>query len=180
MLIETPKADVSPLARADQAGSRLSPSRFWASPLSDRLKFAAILLQLALLAIVIKRYNLESPAFFRIALLAFGGFTVHYFLPLAYRMPFFLGLSLAGIVMVMGAEPAAWLIAIGVSLIALCHVPLPFWCRATLICAAAIVLAAIRGWYPTAVPLAVWPLLGSMFAFRMIVYLYDIHHGRRP
>jgi hypothetical protein len=98
-------------------------------PLSDAVKFAAILLQLVLLTVVIKRYNLESPAFYRITLLAVGGFAAHYFLPLAYRMPFFLALSLAGIVMVMGPTPAAWLIALGMGLIALCHVPLPFWMR---------------------------------------------------
>src|SRR5829696_3259493 len=114
--------------------------RRWTLALSNGLKFAAILLQFVLLTIVIKRYNLESPAFFRITLLAVGGFAVHYFLPLAYRMPFFLALSLAGIVMVIGPTPAAWLIALGVGLIGLCHLPLPFWMRVTLLVVAASVL----------------------------------------
>src|SRR3954463_3891708 len=143
---------------------RMSAARRRTFPISEALKFAAILLQLVLLAVVIKRYNLESPAFYSITLLAVGGFAVHYFLPLAYRMSFFLALSLASIVMVMGPTPAAWLIALGIGLIALCHVPLPFSMRITLLVVAACVLGAIRsGWLlPSVVPLAVWPLLGSM------------------
>src|SRR3954452_25098025 len=137
MLVETQEvAEIRPA----QPASKTSIARRWTLPLSDGLKFAAVLLQLVLLAIVIKRYNLESPAFYRITLLAVGGFAVHYFLPLAYRMPLFLGLSLAGIVIVMGPTPAAWLIALGVGLIALCHVPLQFWMRITLLIVAAVVL----------------------------------------
>src|SRR3954462_10113420 len=168
MLVETQEvAEIRPA----QLASKTSIARRWTLPLSDGLKFAAILLQLVLLAIVIKRYHLESPAFYRITLLAVGGFAVHYFLPLAYRMPFFLALSLASIVMVMGPTPAAWLIALGIGLIALCHVPLPFWMRIILLVAAAAVLGAMRiGWISNPVPLAVWPILGSMFVFRMIVY----------
>src|SRR5215203_4279413 len=111
MLVET--QEVAPIHPIRSAQKRIAARR-WTFPMSDVLKFAAILLQLVLLTIVIKRYNLESPAFFRITLLAAGGFAVHYFLPLAYRMPFFLALSLAGIVMVMGPTPATWLIALGV------------------------------------------------------------------
>src|SRR3954471_15014310 len=172
MLVETQEAarTRSPVPAIDG-----SARRRWTLPLSTGVQFAAILSQLVLLAIVIKRYNLESPAFFRITLLAVGGFAVHYFLPLTYRMSFFLALSLAGIVMVMGPTPAAWLIALGVWLIALCHLPLPFWMRIVLLIWAASVLGAMRGgWIANPVPLAVWPILGSMFVFRMIVYLYDV------
>src|SRR4051812_44091779 len=80
---------------------------------TNATKFAAIVLQLGLLAIVIKRYNLESPAFFQLTVLAFAGFAVHYFLPLSFRLAFFLGLSIAGIVMVLGVTQAAWLLGIG-------------------------------------------------------------------
>jgi hypothetical protein len=150
-------------------------------PLSDGLKFVAIMMQLVLLAVLIKRYNVESPAFFQLTLLAFGGFAVHYFLPMAFRMPFFLALSLAGIVMVMGPVPAAWLISMGLTLVALCHLPLPFWTRVTILVATGVLLAGMRaGWVSSILPLAVWPILSSMFMFRMIVYLYDLHHGRGP
>src|SRR4051794_37871977 len=92
-------------------------------------KFLALIAQLLLISLLIKRYNLESPAFFQLTVLAFGGFAVHYFLPMAFRLAFFLGLSIAGIVMVLGVTQAAWLLGIGVALIGICHTPAPFWAR---------------------------------------------------
>ncbi len=146
----------------------------------ELMRFTAIVLQLGLLALLIKRYNLESPAFFQLTLLAFLGFAVHYFLPMRFRLPFFAGLSLLAIVMVLGVVPSAWLIGIGLVLIGLCHAPLPFWVRAAILAAAGCILGAMRGgWLPSVMPLAVWPILGSMYMFRLIVYLYDLHH-RRP
>ena len=82
-------------------------------------KFVAIMLQLGLVAVVIKRYNLENPAFLQLMLLAIAGFAVNYFLPLAARLPFFLALSIASIVMVLGVTQAAWVLGIGVALIGL-------------------------------------------------------------
>jgi hypothetical protein len=144
-------------------------------------KLAAIVLQLGLLAILIKRYNLESPAFFQLTVLAFAGFIVHYFLPLAYRLPFFLALSIAGIVMVLGPTQAVWLVGVGLLLIGLCHVPLPFWVRIALLVSAGALLAMMRaGWLPTVMPVAIWPILASMFVFRLVVYLYDLRYQTAP
>ncbi len=146
---------------------------------TELMKYVAIVLQLALLATLVKRYNIENPAFFQLTVLAFAGFAVHYFLPLANRLPFFLALSFAGIVMVLGISQAGWLVGIGLVLIALCHVPIPFWIRMILVVFAASLLTAMRGgWLPSFVPIAVWPILGSMFMFRLVVYLYDLYHGR--
>ena len=147
----------------------------------ELMKFAAIMLQLVLLALLIKRYELESPAFFELTVLAFGGFAVHYFLPMAVRLPFFLALSVASIVMVLGATQAVWLLGIGLAIVAVCHAPLPFWVRVTLLAAMGAVLAAMRGGViPSVVPMAIWPILGSMFLFRLVVYLYDLHYQTAP
>ena len=147
----------------------------------DVLRFATIMLQLGLLAALIKRFHLESPAFFQVLLLVLGGFAIHYFLPLAYRLPFFLALSLSSICIVLGPQPAAWLIGLGLALIGICHIPVAFWIRGVLLLAAAGLLTAMRvGWVPGPWPLAVWPLLASMFLFRMIVYFYDLRHGTAP
>src|SRR3954453_23613640 len=102
MLVKTEK-------RAEVGGTRpLSelPAKRSAAAWPEIVKFAAIMLQLVLLAVLIKRFEIESPAFFDLTVLAFAGFAVHYFLPLAYRMPFFLVLSVAAIVMVLGATQA--------------------------------------------------------------------------
>src|SRR5829696_7374798 len=60
-------------------------------------KFLALVVQLFLLAVLIYRFNLESPAFVQLIWMTFAGFVVHFFLPIAYRLPFFLALSLAAI-----------------------------------------------------------------------------------
>ena len=46
------------------------------------LNFLVVLAQLALFAIVLRQFQIESGAFLRLALLAFAGFAVHAWLPL--------------------------------------------------------------------------------------------------
>ena len=145
------------------------------------LEFVSLVAQLVLLAIVIDRYNLESPAFLHLTLLVFGGFVVHYSLPLVYRLPFFLLLSLAAIVLVLGWQSSAWLIGLGLTLIGACHLPVAFSIRLIVLFAMAAVLAAARvGWIPTPMPVAVWPILASMFMFRLMVYLYHLRFKSTP
>src|SRR4029079_5355172 len=171
MLVEAEEAVVQRPAREVPEAPRRSTLESW----PEAYKFAAIMLQLVLLAIVIKRFNLESPAFFQLTVLTFGGFAVHYFLPLAYRLLFFLVLSVAGIVLVLGVTQAAWLLGIGIALIGLCHAPVPFWVRVTTLVAVGVILAMMRaGAMPTFVPMAIWPILGSMFIFRLVVYMHDL------
>src|SRR5262245_12964785 len=140
-------------------------------------KFLIVAAQLGLLALVLRQFQIEGGAFLRLALLAFAGFAVHAYLPLRWRLPFFLVLSLAGIVLVLGAGNAAWLVSIGLVLIGICHLPVSFWARVAIIVILGLVLAAQRAsWLPHIWSDAIWPILGSMFMFRLIVYLYDIKH----
>ena len=144
-------------------------------------KFVVVLMQLGLLALVLRQFQIEGGAFLRLALLAFAGFAVHALLPLRFRLPFFLLLSLAGIAVVLGTANAAWLVAIGLFLIALCHLPVSFGMRAALLLACGAVLATMRAqWLPFLWSDAIWPILGSMFMFRLIVYFYDLRHDNEP
>ena len=140
-----------------------------------------ILGQLLLLLVLIKQFNLESEAFFRLSVLTVGGFAIHYFLDLRYRLPFFVLLSLAGIALVLGAVQAAWLVGIGLALIGVAHLPFGFWVRSGILLAVAGALSVPR-WGLGQVPwsAAIWPILGSMFFFRMIVYMYDRRHSKEP
>jgi D-alanyl-lipoteichoic acid acyltransferase DltB (MBOAT superfamily) len=143
--------------------------------------FLVVLAQLALLTLVLRQFQIESSAFRDLWLLALGGFAVHAFLPLRYRLPFFLALSLGGIALVMGLVHGAWLVAIGLALIGICHLPLAFGRRIALLLAVAAVLVAQRSqWLPAPWSEAIWPILGSMFMFRLIVYLYDLRHESKP
>jgi D-alanyl-lipoteichoic acid acyltransferase DltB (MBOAT superfamily) len=144
-------------------------------------KFAFILVQLALLALIIRQFQIESAAFVRLAVLTFAGFAVHAWLPLRWRLHFFVVLSLGAIVMVLGLREGAWLIGLGAFLTALCHLPIPFWGRVAAIAVVGIVLAGLRvELAPVPWSRAIWPILGSMFMFRLIGYLYDLRHDTTP
>jgi len=143
--------------------------------------FLVVLVQLGLLALVLRQFQIESAAFLRLALLAFGGFAVHALLPLRFRLPFFLVLSLVGIGIVLGISNGVWLVAIGLVLIGICHLPVSFDVRAALLLGACGLLIALRAeWLPSLWSEAIWPILGSMFMFRLIVYFYDLRHDKAP
>ena len=143
--------------------------------------FLLICAQLALLLLLLRQFQIESAAFLRVAALAFGGFAIHAWLPLAHRLPFFLLLSIAAIGVALGVANGCWLVGIGLVLIGICHLPLSFLARGGLLALAAALLAAQRGgllpfWWSG----AIWPILGSMFMFRLIVYFYDMRHDKVP
>jgi D-alanyl-lipoteichoic acid acyltransferase DltB (MBOAT superfamily) len=127
--------------------------------------------------VVIDHFGIESKAFSQLALITFAGFAVHYFLPLRYRVPFVACLSIFAIGVVLGVSGAAWTVGIGMALIGLCHLPVSLRARTVLLVVAGIVLGSLRANLVTSpVPAFVWPILGSMFMFRLAVYLYDTSH----
>ena len=151
--------------------------------LHDRLqivKFLSAAIQLGLLVLVVRQFQLENQAFYsNIMLLTFYGFLVHYFLPVRYRLPFFLLLSLAAIAGIFGFANSVWLIGIGLALIGICHLPISYFARVVILLVAGAVLAALRvGWIQASRLDAIWPVLASMFMFRLIIYLYDLKHGK--
>ena len=144
-------------------------------------RFATLLVQLGLLVLLIREFELENQAFYHsIMLLIFSGFFIHALLPQRYRLPFFLFLSLVAIVGILGVG-GVWLIGIGLALIAIAHLPFPAIVRVGLLLLVALGLALFRADLLSGpVPPAVWPILGSIFMFRMIIYLYDLKHSKRP
>jgi hypothetical protein len=138
--------------------------------------------ELALLLLVIHQFRIEADRnFLPLAIVVFSGFAIHTLLPLRYRLSFFLLLSLGGIFYVMGFAHGAWLIGMSLGLIALCHLPLAYWLRITLVILAAALLVALRApLWPNSLPVAIWPVLGSMFMFRLISYLYERRDENPP
>src|SRR5688500_4725166 len=152
---------------------------------SDRtglLKFLAIGAQLSLLVVIIRVTYMEGSAFYQnVMLLTLYGFVINYFLPASFRLPFFVLLSVGGIIGFFGGADGGWIVIIALLLIAICHLPIPIWARATILSAAGLTLIAMRaGYLPTPWSRAIWPLLGSMFMFRMVIYFYDLRHKRAP
>ncbi|MEK6675434.1 MAG: SGNH/GDSL hydrolase family protein [Planctomycetota bacterium] len=146
-----------------------------------QIKPAIIAFELGLLILLVRVFSVESKALQWMMVLAFGGFIVHHFLPMALRMPFFSALSVAGVAVILGPVNALWLVGIGLVLLAVAHAPIPFWFRVGVIVVLGLVLTAFRAeWMKAPFSPAVWPILGSMFMFRMMVYLYDLYHRSAP
>jgi D-alanyl-lipoteichoic acid acyltransferase DltB (MBOAT superfamily) len=142
---------------------------------------AVFALQLGLLALIIREFSLENAAFFRVTVLAFCGFVIHALLPLRHRMPFFVVLSLAAVWIVFGLRSGSTLVALGLVLIGICHLPVRIGVRLLILCAAAALLAALRAQLiASPIPMAIWPILGSMFMFRLCVYFYDLRTEKAP
>ncbi len=147
---------------------------------SDWLRWALLVAQVALVALAVDRFQIGSRAFSTITFLAAGGYVVHSLLPVRMRVAFFALLSMSGAVLVLGPETGLWLIAISFGLIALAHLRVPFVVLSLLMLAVCGALMAGRaGWIRVPWSGALWPILGGMFMFRMVVFLYDRKHGER-
>jgi hypothetical protein len=132
--------------------------------------FLLVAVQLALVLAVVWLFEIaERSHFFAVACLAAGGYLVHAWLPPRLRAPFFCLLSAGGILFVLGWPNGPLVLAVGAALIALCHLPVPYMVRVAVVAGAGLLLAGLSISYP----LPFWPVLGSMFMFRIILYLHE-------
>ncbi len=164
----------------DVIGSAVRPSVAHTEVVSSNAiaRQVLLVLQLALALGVAYVYSIEGAPFLRVFALACAGFVVNLVLPSALRLRFFVLLSLGGAFLIFTPLDAAWLIASGLLLIGLCHLPLAFRIRVAIVGAAAVLLAVSRaGVVAAPFSAAVWPILGSMFMFRLVIYMMDI---RKP
>jgi D-alanyl-lipoteichoic acid acyltransferase DltB (MBOAT superfamily) len=163
-------------------------------------KITAIAVQLGFLILLVKSFSLLDQAYLDVAILVFFGFLIHASLPMRYRLAFFTLLSFASIFVILGVFNGLWLIGLGLTLIGICHLRLPFRARVLLILGVVLLLSYLRfdwsqypnvghalgGWIGldrVSVPWSagVWPILGSMFLFRLVVYMHDLQYGKeRP
>ena len=143
-------------------------------------KFLSATLQLGFLVAVIQLFHLENQAVYQnMMLLTFYGFLIHYLLPSQYRLSFFVLLSLAAITGILGFGNGIWLVATGLVLIGIAHLPLSYNVRVAILLGAGILLVAFRvGWIQASWLDVIWPVLASMFMFRLIIYVYDLQHGK--
>src|SRR5688500_10674230 len=141
----------------ETAGTRLQAGREVAA-------LAWVGVQVGVILLLARAFHLESPAFYNIVLpLTAGGFLIHHWLPRGWQPWFFAALSVAGIFLIFGLAGGAWLVRIGLGLIALCHVPIAFRWRIVLILFAPARLVDRRAAsLPTPRPGAVWHVLGFM------------------
>lgn len=148
----------------------------------ELFKLAGLALQLGVVVYFLFAFRIENTAFYnRVAPIAAVGFVVHHLLPMRYRLPFFTALSLFTLWIVFGAEQFGWLMALGLLLIGIAHFPVRFAWRVFLLLGVAAGFAVMRlGHLQHFQPWrsALWPVLGSMFMFRLIAYMYDMRHQK--
>ena len=143
---------------------------------------ALVSAQLALVLLVIHRFQLESRTFFQVMLLGASGFVIHALLPLRHRLAFFNLLSLASILIALGPLDGIFLVGLGLLLIGICHLPLRMPVRVALLIGTGVLFAIWRmELIPAPWSIAIWPILGSMFMFRLALYLYTLSYDeKRP
>src|SRR5436309_3851961 len=172
--------------------------------IAEVAQFLAVVAQFGLVVLLVQYWQLESQLLARVMWLAFAGFVIHHLLPMRFRLPFFAVLSLvaafSGVGHIGPGLGMAWLtgkirtidflyhllpgltlVGIGLGLIGLCHLPIRFAARVGLVAIAGAGLAFLRGhsqWFPDVTEM--WVVLGSMFMFRLMIYLYDLKHRTAP
>lgn len=130
------------------------------------------LLQVALAVGLVYHYEIEGTALLVVLSLAAVGFAITIVSPRAYRLPLFLAVSLSGIFIVLGLRDGVWLIVLGMLLIGACHLPLKGIYRVLALVFIGGALAVARdSWDGSPWSSALWPILGSMFMFRLILYV---------
>ncbi|MEM7205020.1 MAG: hypothetical protein AAF628_32500 [Planctomycetota bacterium] len=145
------------------------------------LRFALTVAQRVLVAWVIDRWQIESRAFSRVFTLAAGGAVVHALLPLRFRMAFFVMLSGAGLVSVLGSRNAAVVIAVGLIFLGLCYAPVRTPVKVAALAIAGTVLTLLRADVVSAPwSSALWPVIGSLLMFRVAIFIYDLSHKIKP
>jgi alginate O-acetyltransferase complex protein AlgI len=148
--------------------------------------FLRNLVFLGLLLAVFKVYRIEERAFqgraFQMLVtLALVTLPAHYLAPFRWKKPLFVAISLAGLFWVFGVQVATIVVGFAAALIGICSLPMPWIGRAALMTALAAALACARpGMASAIIPDNVWPIVASMFMFRMILYLYELKHAKKP
>ena len=107
-------------------------------------------------------------------------FLVHALLPLPARKPLLLAGTAWLVHLLFGATAMGYVIGGGLVLIGICHLPIGFRWRVLIIVAVATVLALVLGRVIEGKRLLMiaLPVLGSIFMFRLVMYLYDIRHEK--
>lgn len=149
--------------------------------------FLAILLHLALLVAVTRLYEVEGRAFQVLMGIALAALPLHYLAPLRWKQPLFIGISIAGMAVVFGLSTALVVLPAAALLIGISRLKIAWRWRALSIAGLAAVFALCRaGIITQPVPRVMgatgllWPVLGTMFMFRMVIYLYELKHAKGP
>ncbi|HEY2158707.1 MAG TPA: hypothetical protein VGH33_23955 [Isosphaeraceae bacterium] len=147
----------------------------------DLRRFVPILAHFGVMVLVFVVYRLEGRAFQGIAAATFLALPVHYALPYRWKRPFFVALSIGALIGVFGLAAGAIVLGASSLLIGACYLPIPWIASAGVVATIGLALGLGRaGFYAAAAPETAWAVIGSVFMFRMILYLYELKHAKGP
>ncbi len=166
MTLATPGAD-SPAAQQHSAGHTIEqPS---ASSVGNS-RWTMVALQLLLAVLIVRMFEIEERRqLFTMLAIAVAGFPIYFQLPSKWRAWFFVFLTGLTAGLILGWAQTAIAFAIGSLLVGLCYLPLTYLWRIGLLVTAGVMLAVFRSGSTS----LVWPLVGSMFMFRLILFVSD-------
>ena len=141
--------------------------------------FSLLFAQLVALVWVVRAFRIEERAFLTMMGVATGGFFVHYWLPFRLKEPFWILTSLGGAALMLGVDTFLVLLFAGLVFYALLASGLSYRVKVVVMLALSVLLMAGRAIEVAGIPAAVWPVLGALFMFRMIVYLYDLRQAKQ-
>lgn len=149
----------------------------------DWVTFMMIWTMAVLLWSVVRVYHVEGRGLLILMGLAAGALPLHYLAPFRWKKPLFLALSVVGMASVFGLATSIAVSVLGAILLGITALPISWTKRAGILAATTLGLAAGRAeWIPVltrAVPPTAWPLLGSIFMFRLMIYMYELKHAKK-
>lgn len=163
-----------------------TPGLYPGEPANCRRDFRAFLTlyaHLGLLWGVAYLYHVEGRGFLWLLSVAGIGLPLHYALPYRWKKPAFIGLSLIGLTGVFGPAVTMLVLPVAAVLLGICYLPIAWRYRAALVGVVALALALHRAdliQFAPGLPETLWPVLGTMFMFRMIIFLYELKHAKAP
>ena len=86
---------------------------------------------------------------------------------------------MGGASLLLGVVPLVILLVLGLAFYALLASNLSYRAKVGGMTILAVLLMVGRGLEVTAVPAVVWPVLGALFMFRMMIYLYDLRQAKQ-
>ncbi|WP_422928308.1 hypothetical protein [Singulisphaera sp. PoT] len=146
-------------------------------------EFLPVLAHLGLMLAVFRVFRIEGRAFQSLVTIALAALPAHYLLAFRWKKPFFVAVSVAGLAWVFGLAASTWILGLSAVLIGVTFLPIAWHARAGIIAALAVTFALLRpeaGSTTSPIPESAMPILATMFMFRMIIYLYERKHAKKP
>lgn len=145
-------------------------------------EYLQAVLALVALTIAVNLFGVEEGLDLpRLMWLVTGGFLLHPFLPVRFRLPYFIGLNVVALLLLFGVLEGLAVFALGMVFIIAASLNISHYYRVALVLLLGAVAAAVKaGVVGGMASYQVATVLGGLFMFRMVLYLYEIRHEQQP